>query len=296
MKTITVFSPAKINLFLAVTGLRADGYHDLVSVAAPLEWGDSVTIEMLPPGAGKFPLTCNDPAVPADESNLVIKAAQTFFGATRRRGGARFELDKRIPMGAGLGGGSSNAAAALRGLNEMAGKPLDGGHLAALAAQVGSDCALFLPRVPVVMRGRGERIEPIPTPVAARLRGRRVLVFKPDFGVATAWAYQRLAEAGAYLPAAEAEGRLGAWWEGDAPAEDLLFNGLETPVFAKYVALPALLDQLRDRFGLRPRMSGSGSACFALLPGEGGPPLAEVKAAIAAAWGASALVVETRLR
>ena len=297
MKTITVFSPAKLNLFLAVTGRRADGYHDLVSVAAPLEWGDSLTVELLPSGSAAYSLVCSDPAVPTDESNLVLKAARAFFPAARRKGAARFVLEKRIPVGAGLGGGSSNAVAALRGLNELMGKLLDGARLSELATQLGSDCALFLPRAPVVMRGRGESVEPLPAPAAARLRGRRVLIFKPDFSVSTAWAYQRLAALGSYEAAAEAETRLAAWLnDPGVPVEGLLLNSLERPVFEKYPALPALLDRLRNRFGLQPRMSGSGSACFAFLPEAGGPPAAEAAEAIRAAWGASAFVVETKIR
>ena len=116
MKTITVFSPAKLNLLLAVTGRRADGYHELVSVAAPLDWGDSLTIELAAPATGAFSLECGDPAVPADDSNLVFRAARAFFAAVRRRGGARFSLGKRIPVGAGLGGGSSNAVAAVEAM------------------------------------------------------------------------------------------------------------------------------------------------------------------------------------
>ena len=100
---ITVFSPAKINLYLAITGRRADGFHDLVSVAAPLQFGDELAAEPL--AAGGFTLECDDPAVPVDGSNLILKAAALFAATTGWEGGARFCLTKRIPMGAGLGGG-----------------------------------------------------------------------------------------------------------------------------------------------------------------------------------------------
>ncbi|MBL9203339.1 MAG: 4-(cytidine 5'-diphospho)-2-C-methyl-D-erythritol kinase [Opitutaceae bacterium] len=289
---LAIFAPAKINLFLAVTGRRADGFHDLVSVVSQLGFGDTLGIEP----AGGFSLTCDDPAVPADESNLVLRAARAFATATNWKGGAKFTLAKRIPAGAGLGGGSSDAVAALRGLNLLAGEPLDGPGLAALAAQLGSDCPLFLHAGPVVMRGRGERITALPANAAPRIRGRRVLVFKPGFGIATPWAYARLAASApaSYVPAAEAEARLAAWIHDDAaPAEALLFNSMEPPAFAKFPALPALVAELRERFGLSPRMSGSGSACFALL--EERTDAAPIIAAIRAAWGASASVIETRL-
>jgi 4-diphosphocytidyl-2-C-methyl-D-erythritol kinase len=199
-------------------------------------------------------------------------------------------------MGAGLGGGSSDATATLRGLNILAGQPLASAALAELAAQVGSDCALFLAGGPVVMRGRGERVAAMPAAGAARLSGRRMLVFKPGFGIGTPWAYAQLAAAapGSYLPAAEAEARLAAWLaDPAAPVEPWLFNNLERPAFAKYLALPAMLEELRQRFGLAPRMSGSGSACFAFLPDDA--PVPAIAAAIRVAWGEEAFVLATAL-
>ncbi len=314
MSALEIFSPAKLNLFLAVTGRRADGFHELVSVVAPVMWGDTLTVvvrvENRRPRAGRrevggkgrspreeFSLECDDPAVPRDGTNLVLRAAELFRAATGWDRGARFVLTKRIPMGAGLGGGSSNGAMALRALNRLAGELLAPAALADLAGRLGSDCALFLHSGPVVMRGRGERVEPLPESGAARLRGRRVLIFKPSFGVATPWAYGRLAESapGSYLPAPEAEARLVAWLaDGDAVAEKLLFNNMESVAFAKFIALPALLERLHERFGVTARMSGSGSACFALLNADS--PVAEITAAIREAWGASALVVGAQLQ
>ena len=186
---VSLFSPAKLNLFLAVTGRRADGFHDLVSVAAPLDFGDQLEARSRERGAGsQFTLTCDQPEVPVDGGNLVLKAAAAFVAATGWQGGVDFTLTKRIPVGAGLGGGSSNAVAALRALNQLSGGALAGEKLAAVAASLGSDCALFLHNAPVVMRGRGERIEALPASAAARLRGRRVLLFKPSFGISTPWA------------------------------------------------------------------------------------------------------------
>lgn len=296
MSVLSVFAPAKINLFLAITGRRADGFHDLVSVVAPVDFGDTLRVE---PADG-FSLTCDDAALPVDETNLVLKAANAFATATAGRrgglGGARFFLEKRIPMGAGLGGGSSDAAAALRALNELAGRPLTPAGLAEVATRVGSDCALFLAGGPVIMRGRGERLEPLSAAVTTRLRGRRVLIFKPAFGIATPWAYARLAAEApsSYLPAAEAEDKVAAWMRDErAPVENLLFNNMERAAFAKFIPLPTLIDELHTRFGLAARMSGSGSACFALLHEE--TPVAEITAAIRAAWGASAFVRETRI-
>lgn len=296
MNTVTVFSPAKLNLFLAVTGRREDGYHELVSVVAPLAWGDELSATLLGPGLGSpGTLACDDPAVPVDETNLVLKAARAFATATGWSERVHFTLKKRIPMGAGLGGGSSNGVAALRALNQLAGNPLTEPALATLAAGLGSDCALFLARAPVIMRGRGERVELLGESERARLSGRRVLVFKPAFGVATPWAYRRLAATpGNFLPPADAEAWVAAWRRDPvAPVESLLGNTLETAVFAKHLALPALLGELHRRCGLAPRMSGSGSACYALLPESAAVP--PIEAIIREAWGPYGFICDTVL-
>jgi 4-diphosphocytidyl-2-C-methyl-D-erythritol kinase len=297
---VSVFSPAKLNLFLAITGRRADGFHDLVSVAAPLDFGDELQAGSQAHGAGtQFTLTCDNPEVPTDGANLIVKAAQAFAARTGWKGGADFRLMKRIPMGAGLGGGSGNAVAALRALNRLAGTTLTDAPLAEVAASLGSDCALFLHNAPVVMRGRGERVEVLPGAAAARIRGRRVLLFKPSFGISTPWAYGRMVaeararHAGVYLPAEEAERRLAAWLGSSAPLEELLWNNMEGVAFEKYVALPLLLEKLRCDFAVGVRMSGSGSACFALLRDD--QATAPLVAAIRAAWGPAAFVQEARL-
>ncbi|MGH7946299.1 MAG: 4-(cytidine 5'-diphospho)-2-C-methyl-D-erythritol kinase [Opitutaceae bacterium] len=294
MSPISIFAPAKLNLFLAVTGRRSDGFHELVSVVAQLEFGDTLRVEPAP----EFSLRCTDPEVPADGSNLVLKAAQAFAAAAQWSGGAAFVLEKRIPAGGGLGGGSSDAVATLRALNQLVEAPnrLSTQTLAALAAQLGSDCPLFLHDEPLMIRGRGERVASLPSEAAVRLRGRRVLVFKPGFGVATPWAYSQLAAAapGSYVSPEEAESRLAAWIEDPAaPAEALRLNNMEPPVFSKFVALPTLNDELVRRFGLEVRMSGSGSACFAFLSHD--TDAAPIIAAIRELWGQSAFVLETRL-
>jgi 4-diphosphocytidyl-2-C-methyl-D-erythritol kinase len=128
------------------------------------------------------------------------------------------------------------------------------------------------------------------------LRGQRVLIFKPAFGVSTPWAYAQLAARAprSYLPAAEAESRLAAWMRDErAPMESLLFNNMESAAFGKFVALPALVRRLRERFQITAHMSGSGSACFALL--SNATPAEAIVQEIRAAWGDSACVIETRL-
>ena len=293
MSTLTVPAPAKINLFLAITGRRPDGFHDLVSVVAPLLWGDSVEVEQ---GGESFTLECDRDEVPTDASNTVLRAAAEFARVTGYSGGAHFRIRKRIPSGAGLGGASSDAVSALRALNSLAGEPLDEAGLARVAAVVGSDCPLFLTSVPVVMRGRGEKISILPKEAYGRFRGMRALLFKPGFAIATPWAYGRMAAEAprSYMPAEAAEAMLARWIERPGAAIDgLLYNAMERPAFLKFAAIPALLAQLQSRYGISPRMSGSGSACFALLAEDA--EIAPVEATIREAWGPSAFVVETRI-
>lgn len=294
---VTLFCPAKLNLYLAVTGRRADGFHDLVSVVTPLAFGDELEAE-LRPGDGeetRFTLACDAPGVPLDGTNLVLKAAQAFAAATGWDGAAHFRLQKRIPTGAGLGGGSSNAVAALRALDRLAGTALPAQRLEALAAGLGSDCALFLRSGPVIMRGRGEQVEDLPEGAAGRLRGRRVIVFKPSFGIATPWAYGRMVARGTdYIARDEAEATLARWLaDTQAPVAALLANNMQPAAFAKYVALPLLLSRLRREFGVATLMSGSGSACFALA--DDPAQEAAVAVRIRECWGEQAVVAATAL-
>jgi 4-diphosphocytidyl-2-C-methyl-D-erythritol kinase len=291
VSALTLQSPAKINLFLAITGRRTDGFHDLVSVVAPLAWGDTLTAEP----ASDFSLECDYAGVPLDESNLILKAAHAFRIATKTQIAARFALTKRIPIGAGLGGGSSNAVAALRAMNRLAGDPLNQNDLRQIAARLGSDCPLFLEPGPVILRGRGDLVDPLPPTAASRVRGRRILIFKPAFPIPTPWAYAQMAAhpAECYLPPHEAEGRLSTWVDGREPLEKLIWNNMERPAFAKFPALPVLVDHLQQRFGVTARMSGSGSACFALLSEDS--PVDDMMAAIRNAWGESATVLQTGL-
>jgi 4-diphosphocytidyl-2-C-methyl-D-erythritol kinase len=259
-----------------------------------LDWGDTLWLE--PQSGSADTLACDHPEVPADASNLVLKAAAAF----RQHPGTNtpfvhFTLRKEVPAGAGLGGGSSDAAAALRGLNQLAACPLSRESLRACAAETGSDVPLFLEGAAVVMRGRGEVNEPLPSAAREILRHRQLLVFKPPFGVPTAWAYRRLREKGPewYVPAASADELLARWLATPTWPTLPLGNNLENPVFQKYPALPVLLDELRRRHGLRCHLSGSGSACFALL--EADSPRLAIEQTIRDAWGPQAIIQACQL-
>lgn len=293
MDTCSIFSPAKVNFFLAVTGRRPDGFHDLISVAAQLELGDTIRLEVADTEGDT--VECAMAGVPTDSTNLVLRAAKAW----REAGGAappvRFVIGKRIPPGSGLGGGSSNAVAALRGLERISANPLGPEALGRIAESLGSDCPLFLAEGPVVMRGRGERIERLDSQSALRLRGADLLVCRPEIGVDTAWAYGRLADGapGSYMDAREAEARVGEWLAGSGANDSLSVNSFEPVVFTKFAALPTLGKRLLDRHGLALRLSGSGSACFAWLRPQ--TDWDAVAADVRDAFGKGSLVERTRV-
>lgn len=292
---MTVSSPAKINLFLAVTGRRADGFHDLVSLVAPVAFGDELEVAV-EPGGGDIVLTCDDERVPCGAQNLAVRAAEEFRMAAEVEVGVRIRMNKRIPMGAGLGGASSNAAAVLRALNTLLGSPLAEGDLRLLAASLGSDCPLFLFGEPCVMRGRGERLERLPEAVAARLAGRRLLLYKPDFSISTPWAYGALAAMApsGYIESRLAEAMLSRWLSSSDGPETLLFNSFAAVADRKFMALPVLAERLRGMPGVQGvLMTGSGSASFALLDEEADAQ--SLEAEIRDCLGESAFVAETRI-
>ncbi|MCX7915558.1 MAG: 4-(cytidine 5'-diphospho)-2-C-methyl-D-erythritol kinase, partial [Verrucomicrobiae bacterium] len=185
---LTLLSPAKINLYLRIVGKRPDGYHEVETVMVPLDFGDTVTLQLR---KTSITLECDNPNLPTDESNLALRAAKLMAERFPAEKGVNINLQKRIPLAAGLGGGSSNAATVLRGLNRLWQLELPVADLDPLAAEMGSDINFFLRNTAAVCRGRGERVEPIPSRLAAT-----VLLVNPGFGISTAWAYQHWSELG----------------------------------------------------------------------------------------------------
>ena len=296
MNSVSLDSPAKINLMLSVHGPRGDGFHALTSLVVALSFGDRLVVTCNELEQDR--LHCQDTAVPAGAGNLIIRAAEAFRAHVGKDVFFDFELEKRIPMGAGLGGGSSNAAVALTAMNQLLGFPLQRERLLSLAVSLGSDCPFFIDSVPTVMSGRGEVLEPLPTDLASRLRGQRVVLFKPDFGVNTAWAYRQLIVGSptAYEPEALAHARLKCFASVEAVEEamgNLLMNSFEAPIGAKYLAIQCLLEELRER-GIRCLMSGSGSCCFALP--KDGSELSTVQSICQNALGAGIFFIETSIR
>jgi len=265
MQEIRLVSRAKINLCLAVTGPRPDGYHELVSIVAPVGVGDTLHLKVIdgPPGVE---LHCDYPGVPTGPENLVVQAWKRFHEATGYDARMTAHLEKDIPPQSGFGGGSGNAAAMLAGLNDLADKPLENNQLMDLAATLGADVPLFLAGGPAVIRGIGERVERLPEEAVAGLVETPVCLFRPGFGVETRWAYGKLADGKHYTPTAKAEERVASFRGGSNLCDWALFNDFQSVVFGKYLVMPVLFQRLAQEGRMRPLLSGSGSGCFALGP------------------------------
>lgn len=289
---IELRSPAKINLTLSITGRRSDGFHELVSLVAPLSFGDVVELSVDLRGSG-IVLESNVPELPTGEANIAWRAAERFMQRFQLSGRVAIRIEKKIPIGAGLGGGSSNAAAALRGLSDLFNIE-DQSALESLALELGSDCPLFLRDAPVIMRGRGDRIEQLNTRAISDLSGRRIALFKPPFGISTAWAYETLAAGkGGYVDPREAEDSLNAWLSGSSSLGAILSNSFESVVGGKYPSLPLLLNRLRDETGASCLMSGSGSCCFAICDATQEKHIGEI---VEACWGKQAFFESTTMQ
>jgi 4-diphosphocytidyl-2-C-methyl-D-erythritol kinase len=255
-------SPCKVNLILNILGKRADGFHELETVMHPVNLFDEMDFARVTRG---FHLTCSDPALPTDAGNLVHRAATLFFQKTEIRDGVRIHLEKKIPLAAGLGGGSGNAATTLLGLNEIFGKPLSVRALHDIAATLGSDIPFFLQTKPALGTGRGEKIEPLDFFPA--MHGTAFVLIHPGFGISTPWAYQNLARFPSALNGTpgRAQKLIGLLQTSDlrtAGAE--FYNSLEAPALDKYPLLSLFQQFLRENGAAATLMSGSGSTTFAV--------------------------------
>jgi 4-diphosphocytidyl-2-C-methyl-D-erythritol kinase len=243
--------PAKVNLYLRVRRRRPDGYHDLVTVMQPLTLADELTVSPQGPG---LRLACDHPGLPQGEENLVWRAALRFGQETGREVAAQITLGKRIPVAAGLGGGSSDAAATLLALNLLAGEPLDAVALKSLAGRLGADVPFFLCLGPAVARGIGTELSPLKLPPYW------YVLLNPGMRLSTRWVYEN-------LDLARLRGLSLLEEEGLNPEkpENWVHNDLEMVTLTKF---PELKDLIRDlgRLGARASgMSGSGPTIFGLF-------------------------------
>jgi len=245
-----VLAPAKINFSLKILGRRNDGFHELDTLIAPISLYDAIGIDKRPEKGINF--RCDDPTVPQGDDNLVVRAAKAFFETTKIDPAVSIQLKKKVPHGAGLGGGSSDAASVLLALNDLFEAELSREALAEMAEQLGSDVPFFLFQSAAVCKGHGEIVMPVKLQ-----RPFSILLLKPTFAVSTAWAYSRWQHS-REIPRIR--------YKAQELAGQTFVNDLERPVFEKFVFLAQLkmwlLSQSETDAAL---MSGSGSTMFAVI-------------------------------
>ena len=270
MRSVTLPAYAKLNLHLQVLGKRPDGYHELLTLFERVTLADELCVEET--GGADLELQCESEEVPHDGTNLAIRAAELFREASGWRSGLRIRLTKRIPVGGGLGGGSSDAAAVLLALQELSGGVLKPDALLGCARQLGADVSFFAARASRALgRARGDEIEPVPAPGPLWY-----LLVTPGFSVPTQQVYQALGSpstglrAGLTPPAPDVMLLLRALDErSPSQVREFLFNALEPTVEALYPELRDVKDVMRKTGGLlSPCISGSGSTVFAVCDSE----------------------------
>jgi len=256
---VTLRTPAKINLTLHVGDKRADGFHDVRTVLQSIGLSDTLRLRRT---RGPFQLATSGGDVPSDRSNLIWRAAAALWTAAGRTGdphGAHVTLRKVIPVAAGLGGGSANAAGALVGLNQIWRLGLSRADLDRLAATLGSDVPFFLTGGTAIGLGRGEQVLPL-----RPIRRLGIVLMKPAFGVGTADAYRWLDEdrARSASPSQDEGTDLEVGW----PAPLRLVNHLQAPVATRHAGIGEAIEAARKAGAVAAAMTGSGSAVFAVFP------------------------------
>ncbi len=268
LSAVTENAYAKLNLTLDVTGRREDGYHDMLMVMQTVSIADRIVLERTAePG---IHLSCNYHFVPADERNLAFRAAQVYLRAAGAEAagteasaglpGVAIRLEKKIPVGAGMAGGSADAAAVLRGMNRLFGRPLNRRELEVLAEQVGSDVAFCIAGGTQLARGRGEVLEDLPP-----LPDCRLVVCKPGFSISTPDLFRKLDEV-SLRRHPDTAGMLTALENGDLREISIrLYNVFEDVQDRRMRQVSEIKGRLLDHGALGAIMTGTGSAVFGLF-------------------------------
>ena len=258
--TVLVSAFAKINLGLHVLRRRPDGFHDLETVFLRIGWADRIRFSSAP----ALEMSCTDPSLPVDDRNLCVRAVRRLAekAGAAAPPGVHIHLEKHLPHGAGLGGGSSDAAECLRFARTLISKPLSDGDVLGTAAALGSDVPFFLGAPAALGSGRGEILTPIQAPTLLECRYLAVIV--PQFGISTAEAFDGI------TPNAHQRPDLAKLMTATDPAvwRQELVNDFEPHLFAAYPALHDIKSRLYGHGALYSAMSGSGSAIFGLFDTE----------------------------
>ena len=256
MDKLTLKSPAKINLFLEVLRKREDGYHDIVSLIQAVDLCDELILQKRKKGVM---ISCDHPDCPTDESNLTFKAASMLLEEEKINEGVSIHIMKRIPISSGLGGGSSNAAATLKGINQLFELELPDKKLHDLASRIGSDVPFFLYSGQALVKGRGEEIGPI-----NMYRDYWLVLVCPHLKVSTRWAYQNVKIS---LTKKKKEVNLlslenGLWFFKVLPG---FRNDLEEVVSKRYPVIKKIKETLENSGALKSSMSGSGPTVYGVF-------------------------------
>lgn len=249
-----ILSPAKINLFLMVTGKRPDGYHNLFSLMCCVSLFDTLALQF---GGNAIEVDSTHPRIPRDETNLAYKAAALFFKNLGIDSGVKITIEKKIPVAAGLGGGSSNAAAVLRALNRHYNFPFTRDELISMGLRLGADVPFFLFEKPALASGVGENLEDYPN-----LPPYHVILIYPGFEVSTAEVFQNL---NLGLTNCKKKIRKSFFRRTGYDASRHLCNDLEAVTASRYPVISSIKNRLLEHGALGALMSGSGPTVFGLF-------------------------------
>lgn len=294
VKEILVKAPAKVNLVLRVLDRRPDGFHNLWSLMQTVGLKDEIRLQLRPADGAPLTVTCDDPALPTDGRNLVTRAATLVLERSGRPGtpglGVTIQISKRVPMGGGLGGGSSDAAATILGLSHLLGLGWSAGKMAKVGEALGSDVPFFFFAPSARVRGRGEDV------AAVTLTGERWMVLvNPGFPIDTRGAYEKLATARRQgqgdvrpLPAALARlvGRATLSWDDVIP---LMENDFESALAPFHPVLSAIKTDLILAGAEAALLSGSGATVFGIFRNEAAAAGARASLSLGAGWKAFAV-------
>ena len=262
MNSVTEKAYAKINISLDVTARRPDGYHDMVMVMQTVSLCDDIEITLVENAPSSA--ECNLHFVPSDERNLAVRAANAFLAkAGIENTGAHIKMHKRIPVGAGMAGGSSDAAAVLRGLNRLCGQPFDKAALLALAEEIGSDVPFCVEGGTALAKGRGEILSPLPP-----LPDCDIVICKPEFSTSTPELFKKL-DAIKLKCHPDTNGIISALESGDlTKLSRRMYNVFEDVPDRKLGTISAIKSTMLDCGALGSIMTGTGSAVFGIFPDE----------------------------
>ncbi|MCH6544885.1 MAG: 4-(cytidine 5'-diphospho)-2-C-methyl-D-erythritol kinase [Deltaproteobacteria bacterium] len=255
-----ILAPAKVNLYLRVVGKRRDGYHLIDSLMVPVSLYDEIEITKPRTARSVLTVTCDDPIVPVGKKNLAYKAAALVLDRASVSEPVHIHIRKKIPVGGGLGGGSSDAAATMRGLNQHLGLGVSKRSMLDLATQLGADVPFFVHGRPAIARGIGERLK-----LLTSVPKLWIIILYPGFPVSTRWAYQSLKFK---LTKVIRNTKLNLHLDDYGELAPLLVNDLEGVTIRRYPRIAHLKERLLQEGATGALMSGSGSSVFGIFAAE----------------------------